>query len=156
MRLIIAPDRAKTIDNIRKAAAKGNLNCDVEPGDAHLSDEQCDAVIDRYLHRSEQPLFGLRHWVARRMTDTISHFSGSGIELVGWEKLRGLKGGAIITSNHFNPFDNIVPRRLARKLGKGHLNIVSVPLNFTHPGGGFLCGEEIVAAACNKSYLLLR
>ena len=155
MRLIIAPDRAKTIDNIRKAATEGNLNYDVEPGDAHLTDEQRDAVIDSYLHRSEQPLFSLHHWTARRMTDTISHFSGSGIELVGWEKLRGLTGGAIVTSNHFNPFDNIVPRRLASKLGKGHLNIVSVPLNFTHPGSlGFIVRNgDVVPINCGHEYM---
>ena len=155
MRLVIAPGREQTIENIRLATESGIFNCDVEPNDTHLTDEEKKVIISNYLHRGEQSLFRLRHWVARCMTDTISYFSGGCIELVGWEKLRDLKGGAIVTSNHFNPFDNIVPRRLASKLGKGHLNIVSVPLNFTHPGSlGFIVRNgDVVPINCGHEYM---
>ena len=155
MRLIIAPDREKTIDNIRKAANEGNLNCDVEPGDAHLNAEQQQAVIDQYLHRGEKPLFGLHHFMARAMTDTITLFSGAGTEIVGWEKLLDIKGGAIVTCNHFNPFDNIVPRRMVKLVGKGHLNIVSVPLNFTHPGtlGYIVRNDNVIPIHCDHKYM---
>lgn len=155
MRLMIAPGREQTIDNIRAAVESGNLNCDVEPNDIHLSDEEKETIISNYLNRDQQGSFGLKHWTARRMTDTISFFSGSGIELVGWKKLRGLEGGAIVTSNHFNPFDNIVPRRLVSKLGKGHLNIVSAPLNFTHPGtlGFIVRNGDVVPINCGHGYM---
>ena len=155
MRLMIAPDREQAIENIRHATENGTLNCDVEPGDAHLNAGQRDAVIAHFLHREESPLFPIKHWLARRMTDTISCFSGSDAELVGWKKLRDLKGGAIVTSNHFNPFDNILPRKLAKRLGKGHLNIVSVPLNFCHPGtlGFVVRNDDVVPINCGHSYM---
>lgn len=58
-----------------------------------------------------------------------------GIEISGEENLRGISGGAVLTSNHFSHFENLAIKTVADRAGKKHhFYKVIREGNFTIPG----------------------
>ncbi len=114
--MIIGGDKSKVIENIKKFANEGELNHKVELEDPTLSDEESERLInDFYAMRKKKASFFFKSLKARIMTKTFERKMDKSIEVVGLEKVRNLKGGVIITSNHFNPLDSYCPRKVARK-----------------------------------------
>ena len=114
--MIIGGDKSGVIENIKKYANEGELNHKVELGDPALSDEESEQAIDKfYAMRKNKIAFFFKSLKARLMTKTFERKMDKSIEVVGLEKIRKLKGGVIITSNHFNPLDSFCPRKVARK-----------------------------------------
>ena len=114
--MIIGGDKKAVIENIKKYANEGELNHKVELGDPSLSDEESDRVIENfYVMRQKKVSFFFKSLKARIMSKTFERKMDKSIEVLGIEKLKALKGGVIITSNHFNPLDSFCPRKVTRK-----------------------------------------
>lgn len=136
--MILGKNRDIVIENIRAAAESGNFHAKVEPDDPVLTHEQERAVTSRYLSRLDSTEYKLKSAAARKFADTAAHILNRSTDIVGIEKLDGISGGAIITSNHFGPTENTAIRTLTKKLGK-KLHIVSQVSNFAMTGPiGFL------------------
>ena len=76
-------------------------------------------------------------------------------EIIGIENAEGIRGGAVVTSNHFSPVENTAVRLVAKKLGKKRINIVSQETNLAMPGaiGFFMNYADIIPISDNKHYL---
>ena len=143
--LLVTPGREQAIENIRRAALEGRFNDKTEPFDPQMDPERLKAEILRYVDRLGSPAFKLKNLAARAIVDLWRRRWSDGInQVVGMEKLSAVKGGAFITSNHFNPFDNGVLRRMSLDAGRGRLWAVSQGSNFIMPGlNGFEVLERV-------------
>ena len=136
--MILGKNRDVVIENIRAAAESGNFHAKVEPDDPVLTAADERAITSRYLSRLDSTEYKLKACVARKFADCAAYFLNKNTDVVGLDKLDGLTGGAIITSNHFGPTENTAIRTLTKKLGK-KLHIVSQVSNFAMTGPiGFL------------------
>lgn len=136
--MILGKNRDVVIENIRTAAEAGNFHAKVEPDDPVLTSAEERAITSRYLSRLDSIEYKVKSAAARRIADSAARVLNKDTEIEGIEKLEGLSGGAIITSNHFGPTENTAIRTLTKKLGK-RLHIVSQVSNFAMTGPiGFL------------------
>lgn len=136
--MILFDKRDAVIANIKQAAESGNFNCKVEVNDPELTMEERERLIQHFFSRRRLPGPMFLAWVARRMTDLlIMHFNDD-TKVVGYENLRGVKGGAIVTSNHFSPFEILAMRKCMNNIRK-RLYFVSQESNLKMTGlFGFL------------------
>ena len=111
--------RLAVIDNIRAALAEGNTFAKVEIGDPTVTDEDVKRVIEPFDTLRRRPVNKIKAFVARRIAEKATKASNARTRIVGFENVKDLKGGAIITWNHFNVIDNTMPRILAMKTGRG-------------------------------------
>lgn len=154
--MIIGKNKQQVIDNIRKEAEAGNLNNKVEVDDPELSREQETELLEKYRTVRKSVNYSLRNIAARAIVDTASRAMNRDTEYIGLEKLRGIKSGAIVTSNHFNPLDNTAVRETVKKAGKKRLYIVSLLSNLAMPGWiGFLMRYTDIIPICktNREYM---
>ncbi len=137
--MIIGQDREKVIENIRQAAERGDFYAKVELGDPELTVQEEKAIVTRFLKERGKPGYRAKTAAACAMADAAMVAINRDTELLGAEKLAGLTGGAILTSNHFSPLENTVARHLVKKTLRKKLTIVSQVSNFAMPGAiGFL------------------
>ncbi len=137
--MMIGDEREKVIGNIRQAAEHGDFYAKVELGDPVLTKEQSKAITDRFLKNRKKPLYRMKTYLGCKVADIAMAAINRDTEIVGREKLEGLSGGAIITSNHFSPLENTVVRFLVKKTLKKKLSIISQVTNFAMGGPlGFL------------------
>jgi len=71
------------------------------------------------------------------------------------ENLEGVKGGAIVTCNHFSPVDSTVIRHLLKALGRKRIYVVIQDTNLCAPGWvGFLMNyADVIPINRNCHYL---
>ena len=131
---MITPERAAVIRNIEAAVARGDLNCKVEIGDPVFTDEQRRETLERFLKNQTNPWYWVKNFIARRMADVFTWHLNRDTQIMGIEKIKDIEGGAIITSNHFNPVENTAIRRMTQKLRKGRLCIVNQDTNLGMTG----------------------
>ena len=76
-------------------------------------------------------------------------------EIVGMENIAGVDGPALLTCNHFNPFDTGILRTFTRQAGRGHLWAVSQGTNFVMPGlnGFVLRNIDVIPLIREPSYM---
>lgn len=132
--MIIGDNREKVIENIKKAANNRNFTAKVEIGDPVMTlDERLKLVNDFWKHQNDfSSKFNnqVGHLLLSSFTKTITHST----EVVGLENLYQLpKGGAIVTSNHFNQIDALAINRLAIKTHQ-RLSIIIEDTNLMLPG----------------------
>ncbi len=155
--MIIGNKREEVIENICRATQAGTLNCKVETDDPQLDSAQTRAIIDGYLQKRATLSFHMKSFAARRIANAASAAVNRDTEIRGTEHLRTIRGGAIITSNHFSPFDNTVIRHMVRQQGKKRVNIVSNVSNLAMPGTiGFLMNYADVIPICSDRHYLSR
>ncbi|KRM56126.1 lysophospholipid acyltransferase family protein [Lacticaseibacillus sharpeae] len=133
---ILQGEHLTAINNIKAAVAAADYTAKVEPGDPVLTPEAEKAELQRYLQHSSTASFRTKTLIARKMMDTAASWVGRSVQFVGRENLAAVQGGAIVTSNHFSPIENLFVRSAAR----GHrLHIVSQLTNLMMHGVlGFL------------------
>ena len=138
--MIIGGDKSAVIENIKKLANAGDLNHKAELDDPSLSEEESVKVIEKYnADRAKKLKFFFRSRPAYLIHDIAILMHKSRTKFEGLEKLDNLKGGAIITSNHFNPIDSIFPRQVIKKKFHKFPWIVSQETNLAMPGiNGYL------------------
>ena len=154
--IIGANDRAAVIENIRLAAESGDFYQKAELNDPVLSESEKSAVTSSYIKNRGRFSFRLKSFIARGMADVATAFVNYDTVICGGEKLKPLKGvGAVITSNHFSPFENTAVRKLVNNTCKGRLDIVSQAENFRMPGViGFLMNyADTVPITDDREYL---
>ena len=153
--MIIGDRREEVIENIRTAAEGEAFYNKVEVSDPVLTEEECAAIVRRYLDSRGSVSFKTKSFAARRAANLLSRGLNAETEILGMEKLKAVSGGALITSNHFSPIENTVIRYLALKQGKRRLHVVSQVTNLAMPGViGFLMNyADIIPISADLHYL---
>lgn len=137
--MIIGDNRIAVIENIRQATKTQDFYSKVEINDPVLTKEQSKRIVNQYLENRNKVSFRIKSFAARKVTNIATKLINKETEIVGFEKLANISGGAFITSNHFSPVENTIIRKMVRKLGKKRLNIISQVTNLAMPGViGFL------------------
>lgn len=113
--MIIGSSKRKVIENIKAAALAGELNRKVEEGDAELATEEELAAISRFYELRKKSSYRLKHTAMQKMNDAQAKAYDKLIRIEGAEKLEKVGGSCIITSNHFNPLDNLCIKKLTRE-----------------------------------------
>ena len=127
------------IENMKTALQNGDFYAKVETDDPVLSDSETADIVNAYVENRNRLGFRLKARLAEEMVSCATYAINRKTELIDIEKVAGLSGGAIITSNHFSPFENTVVRRFVNKAFGRKLNIVSQASNFAMEGlVGFL------------------
>lgn len=146
--------RNKVIDNIKNAALKGDFSRKVETGDPVVSGEKRRYLIEKNAYYRNSESYRIKNGIARGIADGASKLINLKTEFVGLDNLESLTGGAVITSNHFNPVDNTIIRTLAKKKRK-RLYIVSQDINLAMKGMvGFLMRyADTIPVSCDKKYM---
>ncbi len=153
--MIIGDKRELVIENIRQATQREDFHCKVEVDDPVLTAEESKALSDAYMAHRNTQAFRMKAWFARKTANFLSRLLNRKTEIIGLEQLRGITGGAIVTSNHFSQIENTCIRYLACKLGKKRLNVVSQENNFMMTGFlGFLVNHaDIIPITADPHYM---
>lgn len=153
--MIIGDNREAVIENIKVAAENGDFHSKVEINDPNLTPEQSKAILDRYVQNRQKTSFRAKTLLARQAANLLTFALNRNSEITGIENALSIKGGAIVTSNHFSPVENTAVRLVVKKLGKKRINIVSQETNLAMPGAiGFLMNyADIIPIAEDKNYL---
>ncbi|WP_127848508.1 lysophospholipid acyltransferase family protein [Lacticaseibacillus hulanensis] len=121
----------QTIANIARAVADSTLNAKVEPGDPELTAAEAKQELLKYQQRRTTAAFRINTLITRKMLDVTAAWVGHSVTFTGMDNLARVKSGAIVTSNHFSPIENLFVRSAAR----GHrLHIVSQLTNLKMTG----------------------
>lgn len=140
--MIIGGSKKEVIKNIETNIINKELNRKVEVNDAVLSDEEITKLINKfYKNKSKKFSYTIKHMIANMTISKYMKLLDKDITIKGLENLKDLdlSKGAIITSNHFNPLDTFIIRKLVAKVLKKDLYIVIQDTNLAMPGSlGFL------------------
>lgn len=140
--MIIGGSKKEVIKNIQANTLSKELNKKVEVNDAVMSDEEITKLLDTfYKNKSKKVSYSLKHMIANMTVSKYMKLLDKDITIKGLENLKDLdlSKGAIITSNHFNPLDTFIIRKLVEKVLKKDLYIVIQDTNLAMPGSlGFL------------------
>ena len=152
---MVTPNRIPVIDNIRTAVESGNFNDKVELNDPTLTPDERKYILNKYIHVRKSPFFRVTNWVAGRMADIATWNINRNTEIIGLENIKNIKGGAFITSNHFNPDENTVIRLLSQKMKRGNLYVMSQDSNLKMKGlfGFFLYYMDIIPVSQDMEYM---
>lgn len=132
--MIIGAKREEVIKNIARAANKRAFAAKVEIGDPVMSLAQRQKLVADFW-QSQKTLtsklnYGIGHLVFSLLAKTIT----ASTEIVGLNNLKNLpRGGAIITSNHYNQLDAL-PIKLLANQAHHQLSIVIEDTNLMLPG----------------------
>lgn len=141
--MIIGGNKEAVIRNIEAATQRHDYNAKVEIHDPVLSDEQRQQLLSNYFKNHRKLSYHIKNIIARDITDTIATKMAPPITIKGLEKIANIKSGAIITSNHFNPLDNMAIRKMVKAVGRKHLYIVIQDTNLKMTGIiGFLMNYD--------------
>ena len=128
-------ERLAVIENIKRAVSNETFNVKVENDDPVVTDEQREDIVlnyDIFYHSLSKKI---KRILARRIVNNYTKFFNGDTEIVGIDKLKDIKGGAIITCNHFNVMDSTIIRKLMMDLKREKkLAIVIEESNIFLPG----------------------
>jgi len=146
--------RQTVVANIQKCVAEGRFNDKVEPGDPNLNHEQLNQLMEEFVARKETWGYKLNNYVARTLAWCVTHYFGKDLVIEGLEKVKGIEGAAIVTSNHFAPFENTFIRLLAEKNDK-KLSTVSQDTNCAMGGllGYLMNYTDIIPLSRDPHYM---
>lgn len=140
--MIIGGSKKEVIKNIETNIINKELNRKVEVNDAVLSDEEITKLINKfYKNKGKKFSYTIKHMIANMTISKYMKLLDKDITIKGLENLKDLdlSKGAIITSNHFNPLDTFIIRKLVEKVLKKDLYIVIQDTNLAMSGSlGFL------------------
>lgn len=128
-------ERLAVIENIKRAVSNETFNVKVENDDPVVTDEQREDIVlnyDIFYHSLSKKI---KRILARRIVNNYTKFFNGDTEILGIDKLKDIKGGAIITCNHFNVMDSTIIRKLMMDLKREKkLAIVIEESNIFLPG----------------------
>ncbi len=153
--MIIGNNYDQVVKNIQDAAEKGDLNRKVEVDDPNLTQKERASLLRKYLNRQHTLPNRICNLAARFVLWTWTIGVNRHTRIEGMENLRGLKGAAVITSNHFNPVDNTVVRKVISKAFHQRVYIVSQDTNLAMKGFiGFLMNySDIIPISGSIRYM---
>ena len=147
--------RLQTIENIKANILAGEFNRKAEPFDPDLDDEQIRRVLHHTVDQRSGLPYKFKNWVAHTIADVACHILNRDTLMVGMENIRGLRGGAIVTSNHFDPLECTIIHEMGRRNHKGHIFGVSQATNFAMPGflGFILKYYDMIPVSADQGYM---
>ena len=101
--MIIGGDKKPVIENIKAALRDEDDSRKVELGDPKLSKQERTAVCFGFIKKRKAVRYKLANRAARTIENIVGWAINRDTEIVGIENIKSVKGGAIVTSNHFNP-----------------------------------------------------
>lgn len=115
----VDPERLAVIRNIAHALEEGDVFRKVELNDPRPTEEDIKRVI--------LPFDNLRRGLKGKILSTLAtgiavnraRGMSESVRILGSENLRELRGGAIMTSNHYSPIDSLPPRLAVMQGGGG-------------------------------------
>ena len=110
----VGPDRAEVVGNIRRAVAAKAFNIKVEEHDPVFSKSEEQRIVTHYLQQRQDKLFKLKTLVCRLVVNAYALQVTKDVEVVGVDKIRGIKSGGVITSNHCQSGYKLGNERAAR------------------------------------------
>lgn len=131
--MIIGGSKKNVIKNIKKAIKDGDLNRKVEEGDAVLSPEEELKLAARFYDLRKSKTFRLKHLAMQKMANSQLKAYDKLITIEGAENLP-LNGRFIVTSNHFNPLDNLCIKKMIKKFYRDEPAIVIQATNLAAEG----------------------
>lgn len=132
--MIIGDNKEAVINNIKQAIIDGDFNRKVEINDPKLTDEEQKRIINKYIKNQHKITYKTKSKIARKILTTATNLINRETVILGMENIKDIKGGAIITSNHFNPLDNTIIKKFSKKAGKRRLYIVNQITNLAMDG----------------------
>lgn len=132
--MIIGEDKGKVIENIKEATEQGKYNKKVEINDPKLTKDEREKTIRKYLKNKDKVSFKIKTEIAESVISVLTKILNKDTEIVGIENVKGINGSAIVTSNHFNPLDNLIIQKFAKEVCKKRLYIISQETNFAMSG----------------------
>ena len=153
--MIIGNNKKLVIENIKKATQNKEFNIKVEVDDPNLSEEQKDKIIKNYLEKQRKISYKINSIIAKKIISFFTWSQNKDTEIIGLENIKDIKTGAIITSNHFNPLDNTIIRKFAKKAGKNNLYIVGQESNLAMTGiiGFLMNNSDIIPITDRVGYM---
>lgn len=153
--MIIGGSKKAVVRNIRQAVATQQFNAKVEEGDPELSAHEEQRLLRQYLVGLGQFNYRFKNQVARGLMRLSTNYLNRRTTIVGAANLRQLQGGAIITSNHFNPLENTAIRKMVQRTMHRRLYVVSQPTNLKMTGFiGFMMNyDDIVPIGHGLNYM---
>lgn len=154
---MFAENKAKTVENIRLAAERGDFHATVEPGDPVLTKDEALQLANRHMAYRKSLGYKLKRFIAEIIANAATKKLHAKTEIVGIEKLELLPKGAVFTSTHFHPLDSTAVRKVISAIGGGKLNIVSKISNFAMTGiVGFLMNYTRTVPILDEPHYLSR
>ncbi len=150
--MIIGGSKKEVIKNIQKNLENNELNKKVEVNDPVLSDEELEKTLKKFYDiRKNKVGYFLKSRCAFLFVDCIGLKLNKSIKIEGLENIKDINEGAIITSNHFNPLDNMTIRKMIKKRYKKNFYIVSQETNLAMPGFlGYLMNSLNIIPLCKS------
>ncbi len=136
----LSHERVTVIKNIGCAAAEGDDWRKVEIGDHVVTQEEREYLAARFDNDRRSPAAKIKSYAASRLADALAKKYNKDTVIVGVENAFDIKGGAVITSNHYHPADSTPIRMLLGAIGrKNDLHIMIQEANMFMAGAfGFL------------------
>jgi len=133
--MIIGGNKDEVIANIKKYTASQELNHKVETNDPIFTEEERKNIIEQFYNlRKHKIFFWLSSSFANLVLKIVNHKVSKTVTIDGLENLKEITTGAIITSNHFNPLDNLIVNSMINKKYHKNIYIVSQETNLRLPG----------------------
>lgn len=153
--MIIGDNRAAVIENIRRSAESGDFWAKVEPGDPVLTPDEEREITERYLVDRYGRSYKFKRGLARLITRIATRRINRDTEIVGEVDFDALRGGVIVTSNHFSPLENTAVRYFMLEHGIKRMSVVSQVSNFAMSGAiGFLMNySDTIPISGNPRYM---
>lgn len=153
--MIIGDNRTAVIENIRRSAENGDFWAKVELGDPVLTADEEREITERYLIDRYGRSYKLKRGLARLITRIATRRINRDTEIVGEVDFDALRGGVIVTSNHFSPLENTAVRYFMLEHGIKKMSVVSQVSNFAMSGAiGFLMNySDTIPISGNPRYM---
>lgn len=131
--MIIGGSKVRVIENIKQAVLDKDYNRKVEEGDATMDVAAEMKLIARFNTLRKSKTFKLKRAAMRKMERAQQLSYNKLIKIDGMENLPKV-GRFIITSNHFNPLDNLCIKKLIKKAYRDEPYIVIQATNLAAEG----------------------
>lgn len=153
--MIIGENKDVVIKNIENAVKEGRLNDKVEVNDPCLNSDEKKDIINKYLQNREKQIFKTKTKIAKTVVSMLTDILHKDTEIIGIENIMDITSGAIVTSNHFNPLDNLIIQKMAKEVANRRLYIVSQESNLAMSGiiGFFMNYSDTIPITDNVSYM---
>ena len=133
--MIVGGNKDKVIANIKENCNAKELNKKVETDDPVLSVVEEAKILKKFfLRRKFKINFYFKNKIANRFINKLARDLNNSITIEGLDNLKDINSGAIVTSNHFNPLDSLIPRKVIKKRFNKNIYIVSQTTNLAMDG----------------------
>ena len=131
--MIMDKNRLEVIENIKKFALGGQFHNKTEINDPVLTKDQEREITAKFIEKRTKFSYKIKKAMALTVAKATTKIINRKTEIRGINIAKELKGGFIVTSNHFSPLENTVIRHLTNKLSY-RLSVVAQTSNFAMKG----------------------